>query len=151
MIRSRRYFLLCLAALQAGCVLGPGTSYVADLQQPEDAEVLADGMAGFVALRLPAPSSTVALDPTLAGQAGNALTPALAAALRRRGFAVAESGQVPEGAHRLRYLVTPLDSGDLVRLTLDGTTEGARFFVRNTAGGLQSGGPFTVTQAAAAP
>ncbi len=106
-------------------------------------------MAEFVATRLRATSSTVALDPTLAGQAGNALTPALASALQHRGFAVAEGGQGQSaGAHRLRYLVTPLDNGDLVRLTLDGTVEGARFFVRTTAGGLHSGGPYTVTQAA---
>jgi hypothetical protein len=92
----------------------------------------------------------VLLDPTPSDQARNALTPSLASALRRHGFAVAEDGQtVPSGAHRLRYLVTPLDNGDLMRLTLDGATEGSRFFVRNSAGGLQSGGPFTVTQAEA--
>ena len=150
MIRPLRHALVCLVALQASCALGPDRSYVADLQQPADAAVLADGMAAFVAGQLPARSSTVTLDPTLAGQAGNALTPALASALRHRGFAVAEGGQgQPAGAHRLRYIVTQLDNGDLVRLTLDGATEGARFFVRNAAGGLQSGGPYTVTQATA--
>jgi hypothetical protein len=51
--------------------------------------------------------------------------------------------------HHPRYLVTALDNGDLVRLTLDDATEGSRFFVRNTAGGLQAGGPLTVTQAEA--
>ena len=151
MIRHLHFSFLCLAALQGGCTLGPDQSYVADLRQPADAEVLAEGMAEFVAVRLPATSSTVALDPTLPGQGGNALTPALAAALRQRGFAVAEGGQTPEGVHRLRYLVAPLDNGDLVRMTLDGTTEGARFFVRNTEGRLQSGGPYTVMQAVAAP
>ena len=44
----------------------------------------------FVAMQLPAASSTVVLDPTPSDQAGNALTPAFAAALRDRGFAVAE-------------------------------------------------------------
>ena len=127
---------------------GPDNSYVAQLQQPADAEVLADGMAAFVAMRLPAASSTVVLDPTPSDQVRNSLTPALTAALRRRGFAVAEDGQaVPAGEHHLRYLVTSLDNGDLVRLTLDDAIEGSRFFVRNTAGGLQSGGPFIVTQA----
>ncbi|MGH7071566.1 MAG: hypothetical protein ACREFO_16355, partial [Acetobacteraceae bacterium] len=115
---------------------GPNSSYVAPLQQPADAHVLANGMAAFVAMRFPAGSSTVVLDPTPSDQARNSLTPALASALRRRGFAIAEDGQpVPAGAHHLRYLVTPLDNGDLVRLTLDGATEGSRFFVRNTAGG----------------
>lgn len=148
MIRSFRCVLPCLAALLTGCALGPNGSYVAQLQQPADAQVLANGMAAFVAMRLPAASSTVALDPTPSEQAGNALTPSLASALRRGGFAVAEDRQtVPSGAHRLRYLVTSLDNGDLVRLTLDGVTEGSRFFVRNSAGDLQSGGPFMVMQA----
>jgi hypothetical protein len=43
--------------------------------------------------------------------------------------------------------VTALDaSGELVRLRIDGRKEASRFFVRNTVGGLQSGGPFTVLQ-----
>ena len=148
MIRSLRFAIPCLAALLSGCAFGPNGSYVAPLQQPADANVLASGIAGFVAMRLPAASSTLVLDATPSDQASNSLTPALAAALRRRGFAIAEDGQpVPADAHRLRYLVTPLDNGDLVRLTLDGAVEGSRFFVRNTAGGLQAGGPFTVTQA----
>jgi hypothetical protein len=151
MIRPFCLALPCLAALLTGCALGPDSSYVAQLEQPADAEVLANGMAAFVATRLPAASSAVALDPTPSDQADNSLTPALASALRRRGFEVAEDGQnLPAGAHHLRYLVTPLDRGNLVRLTLDGTSEGSRFFMRNSAGGLQSGGPFTVTQAEAA-
>ena len=81
------------------------------------------------------------------GQYGNAFTAAFASALRRSGFAVAEDGQPePAVAHHVRYLVTPLDNGDLARLTIDGSTEGSRFFARNTADGLQAGGPFTVTQ-----
>jgi hypothetical protein len=109
-------------------------------------------MAEFVSARLPVASSTIVLDPTPSDQSGNALTAAFASALRRSGFAVAEDGQpVPAGAHHIRYLVTPLDNGDLARLTIDASTEGSRFFVRNTAGGLQAGGPLTVTQAEAAP
>ena len=101
MIRLSRFGLPWRAALLAGCALEPGSSYVAQLQQPADAEILADGIAGFVAMRLPAASSTVALDPTRSDQARNSLTPALAAALRRRGFAVAEDGQmVPAGVHQ---------------------------------------------------
>ena len=151
MIRSPRFALPCLAALLTGCAFGPNSSYVAQLEQPADAQILANGMAAFVAMRIPAAASTVVLDPTPSDQARNSLTPALASALRRRGFAVAEGGQpTAASVHHLRYLVTSLDNGDLVRLTLDAATEGSRFFVRNSAGGLQSGGPFTVTQAEAA-
>lgn len=132
----------------AACTVGPNTSYVAPLQHSADAQVLADGMAEFVVMRLPTASSTVILDPTQSDQTDNAITGAFASALRRRGFAVAEDGRpVAPGAHRIRYLVTPLDNGDLARLTIDNSTEGSRFFVRNTAGGLQAGGPFAVTQA----
>jgi hypothetical protein len=50
--------------------------------------------------------------------------------------------------------VTPLDNGDLVRLAIDDLvrlaiddrTEASRFFVRNSRGGLQAGGPFMVRQ-----
>ncbi|HUZ64818.1 MAG TPA: hypothetical protein VMU82_14030 [Acetobacteraceae bacterium] len=151
MMRPSRIALPCLTALLAGCALGPNASYVARLQSPSDVSVLADGMAAFVAARLPAASSTVVLDPTPSDQARNSLTPALVAALRSRGFAVAQDGQaVPGGVHHLRYLVTPLGDGDLVRMTLDNAIKGSRFFVRNLAGGLQSGGPLMVTEAEAA-
>ena len=141
---------LLVAASLGACAVGPNTSYVAPLQQTADAQVLADGMAEFVAMTVPNASSTVVLDPTPSDQAGNALTAAFASALRARGFAVGEARQpVTAGAHRIRYLVTPLDNGDLARITIDSSTEGSRFFVRNTVGGLQAGGPFTVTQAEA--
>jgi hypothetical protein len=143
--------LVCIAALMTGCAVGSGNSYVAPLKQPADAETLANDIAAFVAMRLPAASSTVVLDPTPLSQVGNAVTPTLATALRHLGFGVAEETRTaPASAHHLRYLVTPLDNGDLVRLTLDDNAEGSRFFARNTAGGLQSGGPLMVTQAEAA-
>ena len=92
------------------------------------------------------------LDPTPSDQAGNDLTPVFVAALRDRGFAVADARQAgASGAHHIRYLVTRLDNGDLVRVSIDGgAMEASRFFVRNTAGDLQAGGPFTVRQMAEA-
>jgi len=139
---------LAAAALSA-CALDPNSSYVTEVRHPSDPFVVGHVVAEFVAFRLPL-RSTVVLDPTPEDQAGNTVTPALTRELQGHGFAVVEGNQpVPAGAHRLRYLVTSLDNGDLVRLTIDGSTEGARFLVRNTAGGLQSGGPFTMTQAEA--
>jgi hypothetical protein len=139
--------LLALASL-VSCAIGPDSSYVGELSAPGDARVLAAGMVEYVSTQLPAASSTIALDPTPANQAGNALTPAFTDALRRRGFAVADDSQV--AAHHLRYWVTPLDNGDLVRLSIDDRTEASRFFVRNPHGGLQAGGPFMVRQNAEA-
>ncbi|MBV8401899.1 MAG: hypothetical protein JOZ17_24735, partial [Acetobacteraceae bacterium] len=91
-------------------------------------------------------SGSIALEATPSSQSSNALTPEFATALRSRDFALAENGQrAPAGAHRVRYVVSPLDSGTLVLVTIDGSTEAARFFSRNTSGALQPGGPVTVT------
>lgn len=143
--------LLFAAAMLSACAMDPNGSYVSGVRHPTDPSVLGNVVAEFAALRLP-PRSTIALDPTPQDQAGNTVTPALTHALQGRGFAVVEANRpTPAGAHRLRYLVTTLDDGDLVRLTMDGAIEGARFLVRNPAGGLQPGGPLTMTQAEAAP
>jgi len=142
--------VVIIAGSVAACALGSGSSYVDRIATPADAKALAWAMADFVAGRLPAGSSTVILDPTPSAQAANALTPAFVAALRYRGFAVADARQAgAPGTHRIRYLVTRLDYGDLLRVTIDGgAAEAARFMVRNTAGYLQAGGPFTVRQIA---
>jgi hypothetical protein len=143
------HFALALVAstFLISCAIGSDSSYVGELSAPGDAQILAAGMTEFVSTQLPAGSSTIALDPTPADQAGNALTPAFATALRRRGFAIADNGQAATpAAHHLRYWVTPLDNGDLVRLSIDDRTEASRFFVRNTRGGLQADGPFMVRQ-----
>jgi hypothetical protein len=108
--------------------------------------IIAGGIGTFLRTQLPVASTTLVLDPTPTAQARNALTPVLADDLRQQGFAVAEDAK-PAGSRTLRYWVTPLDgSGELVRLLIDGHERAARFFVRNAAGALQSGGPFTVMQ-----
>lgn len=151
MIRVLRLAVVPLMACTlAACAFGSGNSYVAPFGAPADADVLARDMADFVSGQLPAGSGTVVLEPTPSAQAGNPLTPVLVAALRDRGFAVTDTAE-PGGpsAHRIRYLVTPIDNGDLLRVTIDGgNAEASRFFVRNRAGGLQAGGPFTVRQVA---
>ena len=142
---------LLAITLVAGCTVGPNTSYVGKLRQPTDFEAVATAMAEFVSMSLPGAPSVLMLDPTPSDQASNALTQAFASALRRCGFSIGGGSQHLGGnTHRIRYLVTPLDSGVLARLMIDGTTEGSRFFARNAGGSLQPGGPFTVTQAEAA-
>jgi hypothetical protein len=152
MSRPVRLALPVLAAASlASCAIGPDSSYVGDLSAPGDARILAAGMVEFVSTQLPAASSTIALDPTPADQASNALTPAFTAALGRHGFAVADDRHAAAAAtHHLRYWVTPLDSGDVMRLSIDDRTEASRFFARNTKGVLQAGGPFMVRQNAEA-
>jgi type IV secretion system protein TrbH len=142
--------LTALAAVLAlgGCAaVQPGASYVAEVT-PADAAVLASDMADLIGRRLPAASSTLAPEPPPASQAGNALTPALRAALAEAGFALAESRtQTIPGAHSLRYLVTPLDGGLLVRLEID-RSAASRWYERSGAGTLQPGSPFTVQESA---
>jgi len=143
----RRFALPTLAAVAlAGCTLAPTGSYVAGIGSHSDALVTGSAVAAFVAYRLP-PGGAVALAPTFGERATDAVTPILTAELRQRGVAVVDGPQPPPGVHHVRYWVTSLDSGELVRVTLDGSTEGARFFARNTAGTLQAGGPYTMTQA----
>lgn len=147
MLNPCRALVSLAASLLGGCALGASGSYVADLRAPTDAQVLASGVVDFVAAELPAASSSIALDPTPSSQQKNALTPALLRDLRQRGFAIADDKQADQaGIHHLRYLVTPLEGGVLVRLSIDDRTRAARFFTRNSAGSLQAGGPFMVRQ-----
>lgn len=152
MNRILRLALPAFAAcgLSSCAEVGPRTSYVEPLSHAGDAQVLAGSISTFLATQIPAAASTIALDPTPTDQDSNALTPVLAASLRQQGFAItteanATPGTPAQTGHTLRYWITPMDSsGELVRLLLDGNKEASRFFVRNTAGTLQSGGPYTV-------
>jgi hypothetical protein len=145
---NRVLALVALGLGLSGCAMvGPQTSYVEPLATPTDSGVLAGGIGYFMVSRFPPGSTTISLDPPLQGQENNELTPVLAATLQGRGFQVTSAGPAAPGAHTLRYWVTPLDSsGELVRLLIDGNVACSRFYVRNTAGGLQSGGPFTVAR-----
>lgn len=143
--------VLAAPTFLAACALNPDGSYVSRISTSGNAQVLAASMAEFVAARLPAASTTVMLAATPSGQAGNLVTPALVADLRERGFAIAGGGQGGSAdVHRIRYLVTPLGDGDLVRVSIDGGAQASRFFVRSSTGELQAGGPQTVLDAAAA-
>ena len=136
---------LAVTAMLSGCAIGSDASYVTALSAPTDASILASGITEFTVMRLPAAQTVLVLDPPPDDQASNALTPLLTNDLHRRGFAIAAGSGAPPTSHQLRYLVTPLDGGDLMRVTLDGgSVEGSRYFVRNTAGTLQAGGPFAV-------
>lgn len=133
-----------LPLLLAGLVLtacADNRSYVAPGQGPADARVLANGVADFMSQRLRTPHATVMLAPA---QADNDVTEEITAALKRRGFSVTTEGTDAAAGQPLRYLVTPLDNGDLLRMKLKGVASGARFFTRGP-GGLQPSGPFTVT------
>ena len=80
------------------------------------------------------------------------MTPAMVEQLRATGYGVVEAPRNPgkdappvEGVP-LRYLVSPLQAGVLMRLQYRGV-EAARFYPRSTDGSLVEAAPFTVRQA----
>lgn len=129
----RTVVALAFAFAVSGCAEG---SYVAAISTPHEANPVANAIVDFTTAHLS--GGSVALEPA---QAANYVTPALVHGLKAAGFSVVKPGT--EGAHRLRYVVTPLDNGDLVRITLDDDAVGARFFARSRWG-LRAAGPFTV-------
>jgi hypothetical protein len=74
------------------------------------------------------------------------VTPALTTDLRSRGFSIADAAH-PGNAHRISYLVSPLDGGILIRISIDGADQASEFLARDTAGKLEAGGPYTVREA----
>ena len=132
----------------AGCAVGPDQSFVSESTAPPDAEVLAGGIAEFVGYRIPS-GGKVTLAPMAFEQAADSVTLVLRAEFEHQGLTVVPADKAGANVHRLRYLVTELDGGMLVRVTLDGAATGARYFARNTAGALQPAGPYTVNTAEA--
>jgi hypothetical protein len=136
----------------AGCALDPGSPYVSQVDTPADAQVLAAGMLVFVAAQLPRRAGL----PVIRNS-----EPAIPKCPPRRRVSghcqpdrrASDRARLcwrPLGTHHIRYFVTPLDSGDLVRVSIDDSAQASRFFVRNAEGGLQAGGPFLVRQSAEA-
>lgn len=142
------FALAALAVLCACATTRPSMSYVAPELTPGDAAVLASDTATHLAEPLPPAKSTVVLDPP-AGQRADALTPALLSALRGAGYGVIEADrrvgpQAGEGTP-VRYLVSPLENGVVLRLQYLGT-EASRFYPRTVNGTLEAAGPFTVRE-----
>lgn len=141
MRRSRPIAALLAALALGGCALfSPTPSWVEEVNEA-DATELADAITGFLKQQWPVASTTLVLEPP--EQADNPLTPALEEALRQAGFALADPKAEVPGAHRLRYLVSPMGAGVLLRLQVD-QTEASRWFVRDRAGALEAASPFTV-------
>jgi hypothetical protein len=141
------------SAMLTGCAMLPSrsTSYVsARITAPADARLVADDAASYLTYPLPPAQTTLVLDPPQTLQ-GNVMTPTLEAALRSKGYAVTQLNRHPSPAAKpkgvqLRYLVSPLDSGVLLRLQYEGV-EAARFYPRAGNGALTIGAPFTVREA----
>ena len=145
MRRSLILSALVVAAALTGCTMSPTASYVSEVSAT-DANVLAGSIAEFLGQHLPPAGTVLALQPPQDGQANNPMTPALSRALRSSGFGVAELTKdtpAPAGSHPVRYLVTPMYNGVLIRVRYDRTNV-SRWFARNTSGNLQPASPYSV-------
>ncbi|GLR55173.1 conjugal transfer protein TrbH [Shinella yambaruensis] len=148
--------ILLTASLLAGCATtGPGASYVAPEISAGDATVLATDAARHLAQPLAPAHTTLLLRPASGRE--EVMTPALTLSLRDAGFGVVMAPTKPQNSSTtgqeaagtaLRYLVSPLDAGVLMRLQYQ-NTEAARFYPRATNGELSpdSAAPFTVREA----
>jgi len=142
----RRFaFVLAMPLIAAGCATMPApmASYVSVVDATDVPNVV-PAIAGYVSQKLPAASSTVLLE-TPAGR-WDPVKPALTTDLSSRGFAIANAAH-PGNAHRISYLVSPLDGGVLIRISIDGADQASEFLARDTAGKLEAGGPYTVREA----
>ena len=119
--------------LMAGCANGIQNSYVEAITSA-DAKVIGSGITAFVSDRQKPGAGPIALE---VPKGDGLLAPEIRSAMEGAGYKIVDVG----GKHRLRYQVTPLDTGMLVRLSLDGG-DAARFYERS-AGTLAPTGPFT--------
>ena len=140
----RRFAFALALPLLAGCTtMAPMASYVS-VKDAGDVTGVLPAIAGYVSDTLPS-SSRVRVEPPASG-GWDPVTPALISDLHSRGFAVADA-QHPGAAHTISFAVSPLDTGVLVRIAIDGTSDASQFLARSTAGKLQPGGPYTVREA----
>ena len=123
-----------LLASALGACASPDGSYVDP--HVSAAEPIIDTIVVIVAGEHPN-GRAVCLEPLPADQASNAITPELVEALRAEGFTVAETG-----APVLRYQLTPLETGTLLRVGFNGVLASAFF------AGPGASGPLVVRRSA---
>lgn len=140
----RRFVFALALPLLAGCAtMTPTASYVS-LTDASDVTGVVPAITGYVSDKLPSSSRVLLVPPASGGW--DPVTPPLIADLYARGFAIADA-QHPGGTHTIGFTVSPLDTGVLVRIVIDGTNDASQFLARGTAGRLQPGGPYTVREA----
>lgn len=149
--------LLVLALLALSACASTRTRPV-DAIAAADASFMAGEVAAYVAAELPPASSTVwlALPPAPAPESKVApapLGPAVAVALRDRGFAVVEDSAASDGAHAVSVDALELAganaigaSGVLLKVSIDGAAA-SRWYERDASGGLAAAGAYTVRAA----
>ncbi|MFM2287720.1 MAG: hypothetical protein RL684_863 [Pseudomonadota bacterium] len=143
----RTISLIVLAALFGalnGCAATPRLPNP-DAIAADDVAFASAEAASYVASELPPASSTVwiAAPPPSKDAMPSPFTAATVAALRDRGFAVAEDPAPATGAHVVRAGAAALDGGVLLLVDIDGKAA-SRWYERNASGALQAAGAFAV-------
>lgn len=131
------------AKMEAMAAKGTPGSYVAPEISETDADEVAKDVAQFLSVQLPAAKTTLELQPS-----ENKLHLTLLDQLMVKGFGVIQSKQPTEqqSAVQLRYKVTPLYEGVLVRLRYGGQ-EASRFYDRANDGHLSLHTRYAVREA----
>jgi hypothetical protein len=111
----------------------PSGTYVRSVSEA-DAPVLAEAVADCLSDTIPSRQ-----DVKPAASSGDPIAPLLDPYLARVGFTVASTG-LP-----VSYVVTPLDDGVLLRISVDNREGATRFFKRSANGVLAAAGPTTVS------
>lgn len=136
--------LMVCASLASGCSTfpmlkqnanSPIASYVAPEISLSDSEKIAKDMAAFLSMQLPPAKTTIAVSP-----APTLFHEMLFDELAWRGFGVVEYAE--EDAVSLRYFLTPLDQGVLVRMRFNDSA--ASWFYSRTSNALSIGSAFAV-------
>jgi len=125
-------WIVTLPILLGACASWPTGSYDANISQQE-ASVLAPAIANYVAGAVPA-GTPVSVEPA---RSGSSIGPQLAATLDKDGIP-----QDPTG-RRVQYIAQPLDSGVMLRVSIDNREGGSQYFARS-GGSLQPNGPMMV-------
>jgi hypothetical protein len=126
-----RRFVVVLPLLMSACAPAwPPGSY--STVSGDDAAVLAPAIADYLAGALPA-GTPIAVETAKDDQ----IAPVLEDDLSRAGIQQAKDGR------RVQYVADPLDGGVFLRISIDGTEGGSRFFTRSGSS-LVPAGPMTV-------
>jgi hypothetical protein len=128
-----RPWIVLLPGVLGACSAWPPGSYVSI--RSADAAVLAPAIADYLAGALPS-GSTVAVVPAQ----NDPILDRLAAALDRDGIKQAAAGTP------VRYVADVLDTGVILRISIDDREGASRYFARAENGTIAPAGPLTVAQ-----
>lgn len=129
----RGLMMLGVIGLLAGCAMQP--SYVMQGLNGEASAATAADITAFVCTELK-PDSVIVLD---RATGDTAVAPQLAQDLHQAGYRLAASGP-----HHLRYEISTMSEGTVLRVMLDHATA-ARLY-QESSGVLESAGPLTVVE-----